>query len=452
MRKAKKQEILNFIESLKQAHEEIKKALEGSNRTLAQNMLGECQEFAITLGNAIENIEGEGCVTITYIEKYCDLLYQIHEGLNEESYGINKVHKLLRKQLLQIENSVKDDIAVRREVVFFPYKASMWDSLESVYLAARKDKECDVYCVPIPYYDLNKDKSFGTMHYEGDEYPEYVEIQDWQTYDFENRRPDVIYIHNPYDSWNLVTSVHPRFYASNLKKYTDRLVYIPYFILEEIKPEEQLKIDGMKHFCFLPGIIHADKVVVQSEDMRRIYINEYKKALQENNIAVDDTQIEGKFLGLGSPKVDKVINTETHDVEIPEAWRKVMEKPDGSRKKMILYNTGIAALLRYNEAWIKKIENTLETFYAQREEVVLLWRPHPLIETTLAGMRSELLEQYRAIRDKYIEENWGIYDDSVDLERAITISDAYYGDASSVVQLYQKAHKPVMIQDVNLLK
>lgn len=37
---------------------------------------------------------------------------------------------------------------------FFPYKASMWDSLESVYLVAKEDSDCDVYCVPISYYIL----------------------------------------------------------------------------------------------------------------------------------------------------------------------------------------------------------------------------------------------------------------------------------------------------------
>ena len=39
-----------------------------------------------------------------------------------------------------------------------------------------------------------------------------------------------------------------------------------------------------------------------------------------------------------------------------------------------------------------------------------------------------------------------IYDDSSDLNRAITLSDAYYGDLSSVVHLYLKTGKPIMIQ------
>ncbi len=35
-----------------------------------------------------------------------------------------------------------------------------------------------------------------------------------------------------------------------------------------------------------------------------------------------------------------------------------------------------------------------------------------------------------------------------DIDRAIVISDAYYGDSSSVVQMYQVTGKPIAILDV----
>jgi hypothetical protein len=54
------------------------------------------------------------------------------------------------------------------------------------------------------------------------------------------------------------------------------------------------------------------------------------------------------------------------------------------------------------------------------------------------------------MRNQYLAEGWGIYDDTADLDRAIAISDAYYGDGSSVVQLYQQTGKPVMIQNVEI--
>ena len=278
MRKTQKQEILDMIQTLHQAHDEIRNYIDRKNYLLAQDMLGQCQECAISIGTAIETLEGEGFITVSYVETYCDVVFSVYEELNTADVNGNKVHKKLKKQLLHIENSVKNDVPVRKEIAFFSYKASMWDSLESIYLKAKNDPDCDVYCVPIPYYDKNPDRSLGQMHYEGREYPKDIEVIDWQTYNFEERKPDVIYIHNPYDDWNLVTSVHPRYYSANLKKNTEKLIYIPYFVLDEIEPDDQTRIDGIKHFCFLPGIINADNVIVQSEKMKQIYVNEYMKA------------------------------------------------------------------------------------------------------------------------------------------------------------------------------
>ena len=148
----------------------------------------------------------------------------------------------------------------------------MWDSLESVWKAAEEDEDCDVYVIPIPYYDKNPDGSFREMHYEGEQYPDYVPVTWYEDYDFGEHQPDVIFIHNPYDECNYVTSVHPFFYSKNIKRFTEKLVYIPYFILEEPEPEDEEAVKNIAHFCTLPGVIYADRVVVQSEKMRQIYI------------------------------------------------------------------------------------------------------------------------------------------------------------------------------------
>lgn len=455
MRKAQKQEILEMIQTLYQAHDEIKRHIEGKKHTLAQDMLTQCQECAISMGTAIEKLEGEGFITVSYIEAYCDMLFSVYEELHGSEANANKIHKNLRKQLLRIENSVKNDIPVRREIAFFPYKASMWDSLESVYLTVKEDPDCDVYCVPIPYYDRRPDRSLGELHYEGREYPKNIEIIDWQTYNFEERKPDAIYIHNPYDDYNLVTCVHPRFFASNLKKYTEELVYIPYFVLNEIEPNDQLAIDRMKHFCFLPGVFYADKVIVQSEKMKEIYINEYIKAAKEQGIPgrhTDRKYLEEKILGLGSPKFDKVQNTKKEDLEVPDEWLKIIKKPDGSWKKIIFYNTSIAALLEYNEKMLEKMKYVFKIFEENKDEVALLWRPHPLIRTTVESMRPRLWAEYDKLVQQYKAEGWGIYDDTADVNRAIALSDAYYGDGSSVVQLCREAEMPIMIQNVSVME
>ena len=454
MRKVQKQEVLEMIQTLHQAHDEVKNYIDRKNYVLAQDILSQCQECAISIGTLIEKIEGERFVTVSYVENYCDVLFSIYEELNGNDANANKAYKNLKKQLLRIENSVKNDVPVRKEIAFFPYKASMWDALESVYLAAKEDPDCDAYCVPIPYYDRNPDRSLGQMHYEGREYPKNIEVIDWQTYNFEERKPDVVYIHNPYDDWNLVTCVHPRYFSVNLKKYTEELVYIPYFVLDEIEPDDQARIEGMKHFCFLPGVVNADKVIVQSEKMKQIYVNEYLKAAQAHGLGgyhLDRKKLEEKFLGLGSPKLDKVKNTKKEDLEIPAEWLKIIEKPDGSWKKIIFYNTSIAALLEHNEKMLEKMEWVFSVFKENKDEVALLWRPHPLIKSTVSAMRPQLWVEYEKLVNQYRQEGWGIYDDSSDMDRAVVLSDAYYGDASSVVQVYQQTGKLILIQDTTII-
>lgn len=450
MRSAQKHEVLDLIESLHQAHEEIQEALKQKRITLAQNMLVECQEFAVSLGENIERLEQEGHITVSCVEEYCETLFHVHEELENNQYNENRIYKRLKKQLLKVENSAKNDIVVRKEAVFLPYKASMWDSLESVWKAADEDENCDAYVIPIPYYDKNPDGSFREMHYEADQYPDYVPITKYDEFDFEQHRPDMIFIHNPYDNLNLVTSVHPFFYSDNLKKFTEKLVYIPYFVLGELNPDEKERVEGMKHFCTVPAVYNADKVIVQSESMRQVYIKVLMEA-SNNHSEAARKYLEDKILGLGSPKFDKVTNTERGNIKVPEDWLKIIQKPDGSWKKIIFYNTGIAGLLAHNEKMLTKIEYVFRVFNENQDEVALLWRPHPLIKATIESMRPQLWIEYEKIVKKYIQEGWGIYDDTADMNRAIKISDAYYGDHSSIVQLYQQTGKPIMIQNVDAI-
>ena len=337
---------------------------------------------------------------------------------------------------LNVKTELKPD---RTEIVFLPYKAAMWDSLESVWLAAVEDPQCDVYVIPIPYYDKNPDDgALGQMHYEGDQYPDYVPVVDWRSYDFESRRPDVIYVHNPYDEYNYSTSVHPDFYSKRLKEFTGMLVYIPYFVCVE---------DGMdKDLCVLPGVLYADKVIVQSDEVRQMYIREFKNAEEAFDCAGQFGNAEEKFLALGSPKLDKVINTKPEDCKIPDEWRNLINRPDGDRKKVILYNTTLASILAEDEKYLKKIRKVLEYFRGD-DKVVLLWRPHPLSESIYQAMRPQFLEEYENIVSEYRRQGFGIYDDTPDVHRAIAIADAYYGDGSSLVALFELTGKPAMIQN-----
>lgn len=332
----------------------------------------------------------------------------------------------------------------KKEIVFLPYKASMWDSFESIWRAAKEIPDYKVYVIPIPYYNKNPDGSFQKFYYEGDQYPSYVPITDYEEYSLEERHPTMIFIHNPYDDCNSVTSVHPLFFSERLRNYTNQLIYIPYFVLNEIKPKQQRQIEKIKYFCTVPGVIYADIVVLQSENIRQIYINELTKQLGEES----RKQWEEKIVGWGSPKFDKIVSIDREKQDIPEEWLKIIKKSDGTWKKIILYNISVGALLKYKIQMLEKIKEVLQIFWENRDEITLWWRPHPLIKETIISMEPQLLEEYQKQIEQYKQEKWGIYDNTANLNRAIVVSDAYYGDKSSLVPLYQKTGKPILIQRI----
>jgi hypothetical protein len=197
----------------------------------------------------------------------------------------------------------------------------------------------------------------------------------------------------------------------------------------------------MEHFCICAGCAFAHKVILQSERIRDTYTRVFKEKYDSRFGKPKD-----KFIALGSPKYDKIINSKREEYELPDEWLRLIEG-----KKIILYNTSLGAALQWNEQYLKKLSYVLEIF-RNRDDVVLWWRPHPLMAVTYSSMRPQLYARYEAIVKEFKRGTWGVYDDTPDIHRAITCSDAYYGDWSSVVSMYQATGKPVMIGNIEKLQ
>ena len=432
MRKFVKEQVIELLSTLWEGTRYVKE-----NKSAAGIVIPDCLAVADVIANVLKpSTSPDRFAQYTeQVDALKEKLDLFHAALSGDE-AIEKSAKDIKRQLVLLENSIRGESRVTLEIVFLSYKASMWDSLESIWLAARDDPDCEAYVVPIPYFDKNTDRSLGGMIYEGDAYPGHVPITDWQNYDIAARRPDIIFTHAPYDSGNIVTSIHSDFYCERLKDFTDMLVYVPYFVCGADIHEEA--------FCINPGTIYADRVIVQSERVRQTYIRFFKKFEAENGAKGRFGKPEEKFVALGSPKLDKVVNTKSGDNPLPEEWTKLIKG-----RKTVLYNTSVGALLRGDEQYLAKLRSVLDTFH-RNNDVVLWWRPHPLSKTTYQSMRPHLVNEYMAIVEDYRRAGFGIYDDTPDLHRAIAASDAYYGDPSSLVSLYNGTGKPVLIQNIDM--
>lgn len=425
MRKFEQKQLLELVETMKAAAGMLGKIYSSKEAEAFREILAGQQEAAISIGTRLEGVLNDEADTLSaeskvlmketveVLELYCELVWNISN--TEGQVQLQESVVTLQEALLQIEKNIQQ-MPVRLEVAFLPYKASMWDCMETVWVAACEDKDCDVYVVPIPYYDLKPDGSAGEMHYEAALMPKKVPVTDFRRYKVEERRPDIIYIHNPYDEYNKVTSVHPDYYSSKLQNYTDMLVYIPYFLLGEHLAESH---------SLLPAYVYADKIVLNAETQ-----------IED----IDHSIPREKFIVAGSTKAERLQWMEQHkdELDVPADWKRKMEG-----KKVVFYNLSISGLLKYREKMLAKMDEVFSVF-EKKEDVVMLYRPHPLIESTLTSMCPELLEDYQALVKRVKKMKNAIYDTTPDAAVAVALCDAYIGESSSsMVDMFRVLQKPL---------
>lgn len=373
-----------------------------------------CQEIAIDLGNFLEEDFFHCRMAVSKLEGFCEIIYKVFTSVSQEEPLISEAKKLLK--------DVKSEIKKKYTIVFLPYKASMWDSLESIWWEAKQDQNCICYMIPIPYYTF-ADKEEPKLCYEGSLFPEYIEVQDYLKISLAAMRPDVIYIHNPFDNQNRVTSIHPEFYSSKLKQYTEMLVYVPYYLTGVTIPQEHL---------VLPAYENANKIVVQNDIQ--------KKQLQ---LFYPET----KILAIGNPKVDKLLWLKNHKQDRPLEWKEQV-----GDKKLIMYNVSLHGFLHNNEQFLMKMKYVFQTF-AHRDDVALLFRPHPLLEDTIHSMRPGLFKMYQELINWFMKDNIGILDKSSDPAKSAVHCSAYIGEGnSSIAKYFGVLCKPVFQLDPEIIE
>lgn len=426
MRRFEQKQLLELLDTMHQAVGMLEQIYAAGEWDVFQEILTGQQEAAISIGTRLESTvrqreagnvteeEVQVGQTVSLLEQYCELVWKVSNvGASDQ---LAEAVDGLKEAITGIRCSLQK-LPIRKEVVFLPYKASMWDCMETVWEAAAADQECDVYVVPIPYYDLNPDGSKGAMRYEGALMPSKVSVTDFSNYKIEERRPDIVYIHNPYDEYNKVTSVHPDYYSSRLCHYTDMLVYIPYFL-----PGEHLA----DSHSLLPAYVYADKIVLNTET-----------AIDD----IDPSIPREKFIIAGSPKAERLIRMAQNkeSLDIPASWKEKIRD-----RRVVFYNLSISGLLKYRGKMLAKMAEVFEIFN-HRQDMVILYRPHPLIESTLTSMCPELLKDYHAIVRQVQAMPNAIYDTTPDASVAVVLSDAYIGEnSSSITAMFKVLRKPLL--------
>jgi phosphorylcholine metabolism protein LicD len=405
----------------------------------ALQLLTNCQQLAVDLGTLTEEVKGEKrkstAAVVGSLETFCEALYSQYAAL---STGAGAVIDGLKDSFDIVKENIERYIINRKEALFVSTGENRWSGFRALYEQAIEAGDTDVYVVVVPV--MQKD-TYGCIISSDDEAADCgFEYEDWKTFSLELHMPDVIFIQDGYDRENPCLAIPEMYYAENLQRYTDKLVFVPPFTVNEFKREDSTDWYNMKHYVTVPGVVRADVVLVQSENMKQNYVERLTE-----------------FAGEGSRKIweQRVINyNKDSDSAAP-----------GCKKKRMLYCIGLNEIFEHSKDILEKVENRLDIMKKQSDKLDVLVCLYPSDEAVWMeaepGISQRLLNTIRLEtekNDKLIYKRMQMRTDGVKtsvksgqqaeaVQNILDSCDAYYGSPTPYAHYFNFRSKPVMLCD-----
>lgn len=426
----------------------IKKiSVDSSCTEQALDLLVASQQLAIDMGNLLEQFMGERCSIVPLLEQYCEVLYKIYMQLSSEVNGDEVAYvdedsivaciSMAANSLGTLQKSIMDNMEQniwgRESVILIPVLAKDWCGMYSLWQEYIKNPKYDVYVVPLPYYFKDYDGSTRKVCYEASDFPGEVVVSDYNILTpeyLELLHPEIIVIQNPYDSWNPAISVPEQFYSLNLRKYTDKLIYVPPFTVEEYTKSNEREYFNMRYYVTMPGVVYADCVIVQSESIQKMYIEKLIEFAGDETKTIWDKKV--------------VVGEDWDREQKGDEYVKNCQKNDRGTcsKKKILYGISLGSYIVDVEAGQAKIERNIQFFEDCKERIELAVLIYPDNEAA-----EPVCEYIDGMSEKYP----GVISKKSVAECDIKDFDAYYGDVMPLVMEFRGAGKPVMVQEYEIV-
>lgn len=400
--------------------------------------LEKMQQLAVDLGTLIENVKGEKnphtVAIVSVLETLCEDIYTCSQAM-EDYETLSDYLTSIESTLSKLETSLADHLLKRREVLFLPIGTKEWTTLSKIYWRVANESDVDTVVVPLPLF--TKDY-FGrpTMSMEKireqasfDMYPKDLPLYNWGNYDLALHCPEVIYIQFPYDGENPYLSIPQAYYAQNLRQYTEELIYVTIGQTSEFGINDVTDQSNLKYYVTAPAIIYADRVLVQSENIKKQYIH----ALSE--FAGDDT------LKMWQARI-----------QADPSPFETAQNTDNSYHKRLLYCISLYEFTEHIDNFEEIIDGRLITLTGSSDKVSVSLCFYPkefnCSDPTLLNRINTLREQICLnAKERGIE---AIPLPCENLFSFVGEFDAYYGSSSPLVHIFTEQKKPVMISNYDI--
>ena len=434
--------------------EQIVDAIQAGKPEVAAEEISAGQQLAIDFGTMLEQVGYEKSEIVKCLEQYCEELYRLYqmyvtveseiqdEVVTEQYSDMDSMYTNLNKlsDIMQImEQEWSQNVRAKKTVLFLITHSTEWENIRLLWKEKLESPDGVPYLVILPYYDKDYDGSPMKWHMdEMAELAEFVDVDESRILDMkqltaeylELLHPERIYIQNPYDEWNPNISIPPLFYAANIRKYTDELIYVSPYGAGELYGKDSREYRNMQYYVTMPGVMYADRILLNSENKKKCYV----KKLTE--FAGEDTREAWE-------KKIQVWNTEVN------SGTQCEHETDGSTgKKRLLYGISLGTYMENPEATQRKIKDNLHIFeeYMDNIEVTVYLFPEKVSEAWMP-VKDEISDLFLEIQGETgrTGSGWMLVEEYL---RQCDRYHAYYGDPMPVIMKFYEQKKPVMIQNM----
>ena len=229
-------------------------------------------------------------------KKHC-----IEEGVKLNDYKDTFSDYMQYKEQVDVIRKAKKIVKrfngdIHKTVLFLAYKVDNWNMLDNIYRQYCGKENTRVIVQSVPYYYKTVNGVFEKYTDSGS-YPDYVTITPIEEYNYLEEYPDEIVFQYPYDNYNSAGTTDPVFYSYNLASHTQKLIYIPYFRTDEIDENDMRAYTNMDAYVTMPGVVYSDRVIVQSEGIRKLYIKKLTEFFGEETGSEWAAKIEAGDIG-----------------------------------------------------------------------------------------------------------------------------------------------------------
>lgn len=419
-----------YISDFLEMGNKMQQGLSENNYEYVCNIAIGCQERAIKLGGLIEQRYCVGTKTVSWLEQYCENLYELCtmiSGENEYTYeNVAGTIDNLSVILKEFGDEFSTELASKKMILFISVSPKYLSSMQKLVDYYQNKSDCVVKIVPITHVEISPDMSKSEVIFESDGYPEGLDYLDYSELDL-SIHPDVIVYNYPYDQYNILTTTEKQYYSNNLLINTDKLIYHPYCYVGQMEKSDPKSVINLKNCLQTPLAAICDEIVLFDEPTTSLYIEELVSLTDEKYKPLWEQKI--KYLDISGEQVKEYM-------------------PKAKERTKLLYYFGIDSVVSLGKKMLDKLEQVVSVFEDNEIDVIFMEQK---------GMRDALREcDYQLYLDycktaKIIENTKNI--EVVHEEKAASyyalLCDAYYGEQSKYMSEFLLAKKPVMQHAIN---